>query len=361
MAGFAAHEIFGREVFGRFTNEELLGIVEEHEGIFGIGCQGPDLFLYDLPMLACGRERNVGARMHQEGTARFFAYLWQTVWEADSSLKMEVGLAYLYGALAHYTLDTMMHPYIYARIGYDPDVPYSKRATRGLHHRLEAAIDAKLLSLKSDALPSQYKPCEYMETNRKERECLADILVKAVGRTYKVRLKRENVFGAIKMMRMIACGFYGGSEKKRKELEKWEHRISEYGLFSNLMVTDDDIRKRKVMNHEKMPWKNPWDSSRESQDSVWEIYGKAVGRYGQYRKEFEQLEEWVLGRREELILKEEKGNRKIHVMGKGGKKKDNTSAIMEQPNREREEEVCAEIRRSVRKMGNLSYYSGLPL
>lgn len=345
MAGFAAHEIFGYEVFSKFTNEELLGIVEEHQGIFSIGCQGPDLFLYDLPMMACGGERNVGARMHQEGTARFFAYLWQTVWEADASLEMEVGLAYLYGALAHYTLDTMMHPYIYARIGYDPDAPYSKKATRGLHHRLEAAIDAKLLSVKRDALPSRYKPCESMETDRRERECLADILVKAVGRTYKIGLKRQNVFGAIKMMRMIACGFYGGSEKKRKRLERWERHISEYGLFSNLMVTDEDIRKRKVMNHENMPWKNPWDSSRESQDSVWEIYQKAVERYGQYQREFEQLEEWVLARREKLAHREQ----------------EESSVIIEQLGGAEEKAVSAEIRRSVRKMGNLSYYSGLPL
>ncbi len=359
MAGFATHEIFGDEVFGKFTNEELLGMIEEHRGIFNIGCQGPDLFLYDFPMMGCGEERNVGARMHQEGTARFFAYLWQTIWEAESSLEMEVGLAYLYGALAHYTLDTMMHPYIYARIGYDPEVPYSKKATRGLHHRLEAAIDAKLLSVKRDSLPSQYKPCASLETDRRERECLADLLARAVARTYKIRLKRENVFGAIKLMRMIACGFYGGSEKKRKILEKWEHWVWKYGLFSNLMVTDDDIRKRKVMNHEKMPWKNPWDSSRESQDSVWEIYQDGIERYGQYRREFEQLEEWVLARREKLAGWEEEENKR-DASGKQEGKKSDASVIMGQLGQE-EKEVSAEIRRSVKKLGNLSYYSGLPL
>lgn len=350
MAGFAAHEIFGEEVLGKISDEELLSILERHRGVFGIGCQGPDLFLYNLPMLACGGKKNVGERMHQEGTARFFAYLWQTVWEAGNSLEMEVGLSYLYGALAHYTLDAMVHPYIYARIGYDPEVPYSKKATRGLHHRLEAAIDAKFLAVKRNSLPSRYKPCESMQTDREERECLADILVRAVGRTYKIRLKRENVLGSIKMMRMIACGFYGGSEKKRKNLERWERYVSEHYLFSNLMVTDDYIRKRKVMNHENMRWRNPWDSGWESQDSVWDIYRKAVERYGQYRKGFGRLEEWVLRRRRELIAREEKG-----------KKKRGTSVVMEQSECQREEVVSAEIRKRVRKLGNLSYYSGLPL
>jgi len=350
MAGFAAHEIFGGEVLEKFSDGEMLSILERHRGVFGIGCQGPDLFLYNLPMLACSGGRNVGERMHQEGTARFFAYLWQTVWEAEYSLEMEVGLSYLYGALAHYTLDTMVHPYIYARIGYDPGVPYSKKATRGLHHRLEAAIDAKILAVKRDSLPSRYKPCESMETDREERACLAGILERAVGRTYKVRLKRENVLGSIKMMRMIACGFYGGSEKKRKNLERWEHYVSENYLFSNFMVTDDYIRKRKVMNHENMPWRNPWDTSLETRDSVWDIYQKAVERYGQYREEFGRLGKWVLRRRRELIALEEKG-----------KKKKAASIVMEQSGQDRENMVSEEIRKRVRRLGNLSYYSGLPL
>lgn len=360
MAGFAAHEIFGGEVLGEFSDGEVLSLVEEHRGVFGIGCQGPDLFLYNLPMLVCGEDRNLGERMHREGTARFFAYLWQTVWEAENPLEIEVGLSYLYGALAHYTLDTLIHPYIYARIGYDPEVPYSKRATRGLHHRLEAAIDAKIMAVKRDILPSDYKPCESMEVDRQERACLADILVRAVSRTYKVKLKRENVFGAIKLMRMIACGFYGGSEKKRKNLEKWERCVSEDYLFSNLMVTDDYIRKRKVMNRENMLWRNPWDNDRESRASVWEIYQRAVRQYREYREGFHQLDTWVLQRRQELLSRQEEIEKE--KSGKKGKINGNKSVIIEQSGQMPEgQQISEEIRRTVKNLGNLSYYSGLPL
>lgn len=360
MAGFAAHEIFGEEVFRGFSNEKILSIVEDHRGIFGVGCQGPDLFLYNLPMLVCGRERNLGVRMHKEGTGRFFAYLWQTVWEAADSLELEVGLSYFYGALAHYTLDTMVHPYIYARIGYDPEVPYSKKATRGLHHRLEAAMDAKLLAVKRNQLPSRYKPCESLEMDRQEKNCLAEILVRAVRRTYKIKLKKENVFGALKMMRLIACGFYGGSEKKRRNLEGIERYISEDYLFSNLMVTDEDIRKRKVMNHENMLWQNPWDSTRESRASVWEIYEEATHRYREYRKGFEKLEGWMLQRREQLIL--EKDLTENGKEGKKGEKKTLSSDIIGKSIQEKHgEEVSQEIRGAVMRLGNLSYHSGLPI
>lgn len=360
MAGFAAHEIFGEEVLRGFTNEKILSIVEDHRGIFGVGCQGPDLFLYNIPMLACGEERNLGVRMHREGTGRFFAYLWQTVWEAEDSLELEVGLSYFYGALAHYTLDTMVHPYIYARIGYDPEVPYSKKATRGLHHRLEAAMDAKLLAVKRNQLPSRYKPCESLEVDRQEKNCLAEILVRAVRRTYKIKLKKENVFGAIKMMRLIACGFYGGSGRKRRKLEEIERYFSEDYLFSNLMVTDEDIRKRKVMNHENMLWQNPWDSTRESRASVWEIYEQARHRYREYREEFEKLESKLLQRREELILAEERKEKRDGK--KKGEKKILSSDIIDRSEQEiQEEEVSGEISRAVMKLGNLSYHSGLPI
>lgn len=347
MAGFAAHEVFGEEVLQRFTEEEILSVIEEHRGVFGIGCQGPDLFLYNVPMLISGNDKNLGSRMHTEGTGRFFAYLWQTVWDAKEPLKIEVGLSYLYGFLAHYTLDCLTHPYVYARIGYDPEAEYSRKATRGLHQQLEAAMDAKILSVKKYVLPSQYKPYEVMEVDGQEREFLADILAEAVGRTYKIRLKRENVFGSIRLMRVIACRFYGGSEKYRKKLERWEKKLSEYYLFSNLMVTDDYICKRKVMNWENMPWRNPWDDDRVSTDSVWDLYNRAVEQYDAYRKEFSRLGQWTLE----------------HLNGadrKKGEIKGHASAIIETSEFDREQdEVSAEIRRAVKKLGNRSYYSGI--
>lgn len=86
--------------------------------------------------------------MHVEKCGRFMACLADVIRQQEEKEAVEVGLSYLMGLLAHYTLDTSLHPYVYARTGYDPADPYAPKATMGIHFRLEAAIDANLIAQK---------------------------------------------------------------------------------------------------------------------------------------------------------------------------------------------------------------------
>lgn len=377
MGGFATHAIFGKEVVEEMSDEMLVSIIQKHRGVFGIGCQGPDLFLYNIPMLLSREEKNLGLRMHKEGSSRYFAWLMQTIWELEDSKAVEVGLSYLYGALAHYTLDSMLHPYVYARIGYEPSVPYSDRATGGLHHRLESAIDAKMLAVKEETLPSAYSSGESLQIDSGEKKLLAEILSKAVSKSYHIGLREENVTAAIHMMKIITKGFFVASEQQKKLLQKIEWPFMEdYGL-SNFMVTDDFVKKGKVMNTENHLWHNPWDFEIASNDSVWEIYDKAVVQYHVYcgileevlpyfkRKWLKEAEPSTLYRR----LRRSDWQRETKRVYK-----ERTSDIMKQTeNRENvigvfsivldeeKEAMQKRIYHVAKGLGNLSYESGLKL
>lgn len=282
MAGFATHAIYGEELLKEGTDRMPVSMIKRHQGVFGAGCQGPDLFLYNIPMLLSCREKNLGIRMHHEKSSRYFANLVQVVWEAEDAWTMEIGISYLYGALAHYTLDSMIHPYVYARIGYDPSSAYAKKATAGMHHRLESAIDAKMIAVKKGILPSGFAASAYQIMTKKEEKTLAAILEKAVSRCYRIHLKKENVLAAFQMMKIITNGFFVASDGQREYLQRIEFPFQEdYGL-TNFMVTDKLIRKRKVMNTQNEIWHNPWNWNKTSSDSVWEIYDKAVEKYDQY-------------------------------------------------------------------------------
>ncbi len=282
MGGFAAHAAFGKEVLEKNADIMPTAAIRKHLGVFGVGCQGPDLFLYNIPMLLSSKEKNLGIRMHNEGSSRYFANLMQVVAESLDVQAAEVGMSYLYGALAHYTLDSMVHPYVYARIGYDAASPYAKEATNGLHHRLESAMDAKIIAVKENKFPSEYSAAESQQMGKQEKRLLAAYLSRAVSRSYQIKLKDENVVASLKMMRIITTGFFVASSAQRKKLQKLEWPFCEdYGL-SNFMVTDDLIQKKKVMNTENCTWHNPWDKRVASSASVWEIFGQAVDKYRQY-------------------------------------------------------------------------------
>lgn len=332
MGGFATHAIFGKEVLEENFDVMPALVIQKHPGVFGVGCQGPDLFLYNIPMLLSNHEKNLGIRMHHEESSRYFAYLMQTILESSSVWKIEIGLSYLYGALAHYTLDSMIHPYVYARIGFDASTPYSKKATMGLHHRLESAIDAKMIALKEDMLPSDYHAAKSQKMTRREKETLAEFLAKAVSKSYRIRLKKENVTASFRMMKIITSGFFVASDHQREKLQKMEWPFCEdYGL-SNFMVTDNLIKKRRVMNTQNCVWHNPWDKRIESTDSVWEIYDKAVNQYREYC----------------ILMKEAFPLYRDNFFAIIGKNTD-------------WEEIRKKIYHAAKGLGNRSYETGLPL
>ncbi len=282
MAGFATHAIFGKQILQENGSVMPLAIVRRHPGVFGVGCQGPDLFLYNIPMLCSSPEKNLGIRMHNEKTSRHFAYLVQEIWETSNVWEMEIGLSYLYGALAHYTLDSMVHPYVYARIGLDPSNPDSKKKTEGLHHRLESAIDAKMIAVKENILPSAYCAAKSQKMTKQEKSVLASFLSEAISKSYRIGLKKKNVLASFWMMRVITTGFFSETDRQREIFQKLECPFSEDYIFSNFMVTDHLINKCGVMNSGNRIWHNPWNKKDVSDDSVWEIYDKALARYREY-------------------------------------------------------------------------------
>lgn len=374
MGGFATHAIFGREILEEMKDTMLVSIIRKHQGVFGIGCQGPDLFLYNIAMLLSNQEKNLGVRMHHEGSSRYFAWLLQSIWEEENVEAVEVGISYFYGLLSHYTLDSMLHPYIYARIGLDASAPYAQKATSGLHHRLESAIDAKMIAVKEDMLPSEYIPGGSLQISRQEKKILAGLLSKAVSRSYWMKLKEENVIASIRMMKMIASGFFAASEKQKKKLQKIEFPFMEnYGL-SNFMVTNEFIQQRKIMNIENCIWHNPWDKSIVSNASVWEIYDAAMLQYQKYCEVLDEVNpyfkrKWFAGASPDTSYR----HVRISDWQRGAKRvyKPKSSDIMKQmeegsinlleENRKEEMTVKERINHAAKGLGNLSYESGLPL
>ena len=149
---------------------------------------------------------------------------------------VEVGLSYLMGLLAHYTLDTSLHPYVYARTGYDPADPYAPKATMGIHFRLEAAIDANLIAQKLGIMPNAFYPEKTMHAEKKEKNSVAEMIAQSISCCYHLNLKKEAVMDSMFMMQHIVPQFFDRTGRRKKYLSKFEFPIWEDGLFSNLYV-----------------------------------------------------------------------------------------------------------------------------
>ncbi len=80
--------------------------------LFDAGLHGPDIFYYCSPLLKAGISA-LGSTYHEQTGQVFF----QRVCRIVRLEKSEAALAYLYGVLCHYCLDTLCHPYIREQAG----------------------------------------------------------------------------------------------------------------------------------------------------------------------------------------------------------------------------------------------------
>lgn len=131
MPATYAHYRFGAQMLSRMP-ADLGRTAKRHRRLFDVGLHGPDLFFYYHPAFQTSTGK-LGSKFHRQTGREFFSRVCRSLRLEPS----EAGQAYLYGALCHYTLDTLCHPLV------------EKASLEGVasHTRLETEFDRFLLEL----------------------------------------------------------------------------------------------------------------------------------------------------------------------------------------------------------------------
>lgn len=103
MPSIYAHHRFGAEMIAKMPKRQQRTVTRFRQ-LYDMGLQGPDIFYYQGLI----KGDSVGDFYHNETGAAFF----ERVCAVVRSNPSEGARAYLYGVLAHYTLDSLSHPFI---------------------------------------------------------------------------------------------------------------------------------------------------------------------------------------------------------------------------------------------------------
>ncbi len=285
MPAFATHEIFGEEASWEYLSGNMRSCVQKHRGVFRTGTQGPDLFFYNLLLLRGETQFNLGSRMHEQCISSFFRNYLEEVSRCRSREKRGIAVAYFMGFLSHYTLDATMHPFVYSRIGYDPNDPASGVATLCAHHRLEAVMDQQMLWVKREQSPSEYVPSSRVQMTRHEINVISEIMAASLRRTYHVGVKPSNYKASYWCMCRITDFIYDRSGRKKPAIQMLEKNIIRKEYLSNLLVNNNLIDKDDAMNKEHQPWVNPWKKRKGASiqyTDAWKLYDMALEDYEKY-------------------------------------------------------------------------------
>ena len=123
------HDVFGKMVYQKLP-ENLKEIVEEHMNAYRIGQHGPDILFY-YHLFHENPVNQKGMAMHEQIAASFFRKCKEYCQETGD----EEALAYVFGFICHYMLDSTCHPYI---------AKYMEK-TGARHDEIETELDRYLM------------------------------------------------------------------------------------------------------------------------------------------------------------------------------------------------------------------------
>lgn len=170
MPGNYAHFRFGSELLPTLP-PEVRRTVGRFRQLYDMGLHGPDILRYHDPLIHDATVK-LCAKYHQQSGVVFFERVCRTVRLNHS----EGALAYLYGVLAHYVLDSMSHPFIHRTVE-------SGKAT---HNQIETEFDRYLLVMDGKSPAHLYDQTSHMQLTPGECQTVAlfypNVRAAAVGR-----------------------------------------------------------------------------------------------------------------------------------------------------------------------------------
>ncbi len=277
MPGFTTHYILGMKAYNDLPNCQLKRVIAKYRWLYQLGLQGPDMFFYNIPVLRHRDYRNVASYMHEHHIQDFFTTCLRNLNEIPSRQQQEQGLAYFCGYLCHYIGDSICHPYVYGRIGYNAKSPTAP--AHGMHAALENDIDALLLQKYKKKKPSQFNQAATICLNGMETQFISRFLSKCINETYypitfynNFQVTPQMVHRSIWAMRFGCRTLADPSGRKSSSIAFVENLFLKNPVASTKLITDKVSNPRACLNLNHETWCNPWDRRLASKASFPDLF-----------------------------------------------------------------------------------------
>ncbi len=276
MPSIVTHYLFSEEVKNSLPNNIQQKLTHSNN-LYHIFAQSFDnLFYYNLLNLKSGKKiRNFGNTAQREKINEYFKNIILSLKE----LKMEQNqdaLAYLYGSLTHYVLDSICHPFIIYQAGWidneNPNYEY-----RGNHEKIEVSIDAIYWQEKNNR--PLYK--ESLTNLLLPNINFSKDLMNLIGLTYNKTFQMENMGKiyetCVKQGNMIIKFFVTDHFGIKKILYKIFDAIFQKNFLKYQYLSFYQKKKQEeYLNRNHDEWCNPVNNKLRSIESFDDLYQKAL-------------------------------------------------------------------------------------
>ena len=295
MPSTVTHAYFALDVLQKLPISKRELILDEKDMLRVYGQSMDALFFYNITNFKKGkRQRAFGHYFQKHKTQEFFVTLINYIRYNDYKDTPSV-MAFLYGFICHYILDSTVHPYVFYKTGsYDKEDP-STRVYQQWHEHMETFLDNYMLLQREGKIPYHMRYDRFCFPNLKK---LDDSLKEVIDFTYKETFGINHMSTvyekSIHQMRFFYRFFrndYWGIKKFFYKMMDWitQKKIYWFEVLSYHIKSED---RWDYLNTSRKTWNHPMNKKETYQYSFRELYIIAINRAVQL---INQVDDYIEG------------------------------------------------------------------
>lgn len=278
MSSSVTHSYFSIDVYDK-VNKNVREGLKHNTRELKVFAQGPDpYFFYDFHLTKRSKRiYEINYSMHHKKVNDHFLSLINYINDKDYYSNCQV-MAYLYGQVCHYALDTITHPFTIYNTGIYDNKNRNTYKYNGLHEDMEYYIDTHLIYTREKIFPKDYKVYDNIFNIEKFSNELKDVIDNVTKNVYGFDNVSDIYYKSIMDMKK----FYLIFNYDKYGIKKFIYKIMDL-VCGNKFVKKSELSfhvspnsKEYYLNNEKNVWNHPCDIMEKYDFSFDELYIKAV-------------------------------------------------------------------------------------
>lgn len=276
MPSIITHHIFSKDILKHLKEDELNKFNQEIT-IYHTFAQSHDyLFYYTFNPIHAKKIKAFGHYAHRHNTQDYIINIIKEIKKNNLEYNQQL-IAYLYGTITHYVLDTTCHPYIFYKTGVYRKKEKDTKKYHGEHNRIEKDLDAIYYEKDTN---KKYNTCnvskEIIQNPKFNNE-----LLRTINNVYKITYNKNNIgnylYKGIKHAKIAYTFFINDYFGIKKALYKIIDKLT-FKHFGYIAAYSTYIKRPNLnyLNKEKKEWNHPSNPKIKYNDSFEDLYNQSI-------------------------------------------------------------------------------------
>lgn len=278
MPATVTHAFFSLDVWNKLDKKDQL-LEKDNLIKLKMFSQSMDpMMFYNIESFRRGKTmRKFQYYFHTTDTQKFFIHLCRYIKDHNLNKNPEI-LAFLYGFICHYVLDSITHPYIIYKSGVMDKKKKETYRYNQLHAYMETFLDCEVIRKKTNKNPYKFRLDQFCFDNQPFSLELNSLIDSVFYDVFKLNNMSKIYFQSLRQMKRFL---------RRYRYDQFGVKLFGYQIidlftsrstfkFKALSYHYPDQYRDYFLNYSHSIWYNPVNPNFSSHDSFFDLYDQAV-------------------------------------------------------------------------------------